>query len=222
MMKKEAILCRWSQEAGFKLTSAITLEGAETLKDTLALPILDLPTAVIGPDRRKLPLKEAWLYWHPSHTTTYDRLMAGLCLWYGGYDGFAPWIYKWDAFEWDDWVKNPDGYTLMNYVFPGENGPVPTRQYEGFREGINDVKYLQMLNRRVQALADHQDKLDADTKAAWKDADHLLNHAPAEFQGVGVPLANKVDGKMLGDFRAKVADLLVKLDAAARAQGLKP
>ncbi len=79
-----------------------------------------------------------------------------------------------------------------------------------------------MLNNRVQALAGHQGKLDAATKAAWKEAEQLVNHAPAQFQGAGLPLAEKVDGKMLGDFRAKVADLILKLDSAAKAQGLKP
>ncbi len=222
MMKKEAILCRWSQEAGFKLTSAITLEGAKSLNGTLALPILDGPTAIIGPDRRKLPFPKTWVYWHPTRMPTNDRVMAGLCFWYGGYDGVAPWIYKsYQSEKWDDWSKDAYGYALINYVFPGEDGPVSTREYEGFREGINDTRYLEMLNNRVLALADRQDKLDADAKAAWKEAEHLVNHAPAEFQGTGAPLANKVDGKMLSDFRAKIADLLVKLDAAAKAQGVK-
>ncbi len=219
LMNLERIFCGWGKEAGFDSGSAITITAGESIKDILKLPILDLPTAIIGPDRRKLPFEEVWLYWHPSRTPTYDRLMSGLCLWYGGYTGINPWVYKWSVGEWDDWFKSQYGYSLMNYVFPGEDGPVPTRQYEGFREGINDAKYLEMLNNRVQALAGHQD--DAEAKAAWKDADQLLNHAPAEFQGVGVPLADKVDGKMLGDFRAKVADLLVKLDAAVKAQGAK-
>ncbi len=90
LMRREAILCKWSKEGGFDAASAITLPAAESIKDILGLPILDSPSAVIGPDRRKLPFDEAWLYWHPLQIPTYDRLMAGLFLWYGGYTGCCP------------------------------------------------------------------------------------------------------------------------------------
>ncbi len=145
--------------------------------------------------------------------------MSGLFLWYGGYTGADPYIYKWGIHEWNDWYKNDYGYSLENYVFPGEDGPVPTREYEGLRAGFNDVKYLEMLNNRVKALANRQDKLDADAKAAWKEAEQLVNHAPAQFQGAAMPVSKRVDGKVLGEFRAHVADLLVKLDAAQAKSG---
>ncbi len=223
LMKREAILCKWSKEGGFDAVSAITLPAAETIKNTLALPILDAPSVVIGPDRRKLPLPgDVWHYWHPLQVPTYDRLMAGLFLWYGGYTGSCPWVYKWYVGVWDEWSKIEGGYSLQNYVFPGDDGPVPTREYEGLREGADDAKYLEMLNNRVQALAGHQDKLDAGTKAAWKEAKQIVNHAPTQFQGPGtVAFSTRIDGKMLAAFRAQVADLLVKLDAAVKARGLK-
>ncbi len=218
-MKRETILSTWAKEDGFKATSAITLPAAESVKDVLALPIIDSPAAVIGPDRRKLPFDEAWVYWHPSRDPTSDRLMSGLFLWYGGFTGVIPYPFKWDIHEWNDWFKSKLGYALVNYVFPGEDGPVPTREYEGLRAGFNDVKYLEMLNNRVKALANRQDKLDTNAKAAWKEAEQLLNHAPALFQGDPIPVSKRVDGKVLGEFRAHVADLLLKLDAAVRAHG---
>ncbi len=161
LMKLETMLGTWAKESGVNLASAITVSAAESIKDILALPILDTQEAVIGPDRRKLPFDEAWVYWHPMRSTTYDRLMSGVMIWYGGYTGADPWVYKWDVAEWNDWFKSRLGYSLENYVFPGEDGPVPTREYEGFREGIDDAKYLEMLDRRVRALASHQKKLDA-------------------------------------------------------------
>ncbi len=91
---------------------------------------------------------------------------------------------------------------------------MPTREYEGFREGIDDLKYLEMLNNRVQALASRRNKLDAGTKAAWKEAEQLVNHAPAQLQGEALAVSRRADGKVLGEFRAHVADLLLKLDAA--------
>ncbi len=75
---------------------------------------------------------------------------------------------------------------------------MPTREYEGMREGFNDVRYLEMLNNRVQALASHQDKLDATAKAAWKEAEQIVNHAPTQFQGPTVSaVSDRIDGKAL-------------------------
>ncbi|CAN5438999.1 hypothetical protein BH09VER1_BH09VER1_46400 [soil metagenome] len=216
-MRAEKILCTWATEAHFNVASAITVSAAESIKDVLALPILDSPSAVIGPNRRTLPLPgEAWLYWHPDERPTYDRLLAGLFLWYGGYSGAAPWIYEWKGDTWDDWLKNAAGYRLMNYAYPGDEGPVPTRQLAAFREGSNDVKYLEMLQNRVKELSSRQNQLDESTRTAWTAADHLLNHAPLQFQGSSSSLPDRVDGQMLADFRRQIADLLVKLSPPAK------
>ena len=219
-MKTQKLLCEWATQADFQICSAITLPAAETIKDILAVANLDAASAVIGAQRRKIPLPgEAWLYTHPDEHPTYDRLFAGLFIWYGGYTGAAPWLYQWTSKGegWDDWVKNPYGYRLQSYAYPGETAPVPTRQLAGFREGADDVKYLEMLENRVKALAEKQGELDEATRTAWQTASKLINEAPKQFQGTGSSLHEKVDGQMLADFRAQVADLLVKLDAAVKA-----
>ncbi len=220
-MKVETLLCNWAKEAGFEVASAITLSAAESIKDILAMPILDGPSAVIGTERRKLPLPgEAWLYTHPSEHPTYDRLFAGLFVWYGGYTGAAPWIYQLahKGEGWDDWAANAHGYRLQSYAYPGEDGPVPTRQLAGFREGADDVRYLEMLANRVNAWSGRQDQLGEATRTAWQTAGRLISHPPVQFQGTGASLPDRVDGQMLADFRAQVADLLVTLDAAVRTQ----
>lgn len=218
-MKIQKLLCEWGTQSGFNIASAITLSAAETIKEILAVPILDSPSAVIGAQRRKLPLSgEAWLYTHPNEDPTYDRLFAGLLIWYGGYTGAAPWIYQLTHKRegWDDWAANPYGYRLQSYAYPGGGGPVPTRQLAGFREGADDVKYLEMLENRVKALSGKQDKLDEATRTAWQAASRLINEPPKQFHGTGASLHEKVDGQMLADFRAQAADLLVKLDAAVK------
>ena len=215
-MKVEKLLCEWATQAGFGVSSAITLSAAESIKHTLALPILDSPTAVIGDQRRRLPLPgEAWLYAHPAEHPTYDRLFAGLLVWYGGYTGAAPWIYQLThrGEGWDDWASNRHGYRLQSYAYPSEDGAVPTRQLAGFREGADDVKYLEMLETRVEALSGKQGQLDQAMRTAWQSASELINRPPKQFQGTGSTLHERVDGQMLADFRAEVADLLVKLDA---------
>jgi hypothetical protein len=218
-MKIQKLICEWATQADFQICSAITLPAAETIKDILAVANLDGPSAVIGAQRRKIPLPgEAWLYTHPEEHPTYDRLFAGLFVWYGGYTGAASWIYQLvhRGEGWDDWGQNPQGYRKQSYAYPGETAPVPTRQLAGVREGADDVKYLEMLENRVKALAENQGELDEATRKAWQTANKLINEAPKQFHGTGASLHEKVDGQMLADFRAQVADLLVKLDAAVQ------
>jgi len=218
-MKVQKLICEWATQANFQICSAITLPAAETIKDILAVANLDGPSAVIGAQRRKIPLLgEAWLYTHPEEHPTYDRLFAGLFVWYGGYTGAASWIYQLvhRGEGWDDWGQNPHGYRKQSYAYPGETAPVPTRQLAGVREGADDVKYLEMLENRVKALAENQGQLDEATRTAWQTASKLINEAPKQFHGTGASLHEKVDGQMLADFRAQVADLLVKLDAAVQ------
>jgi hypothetical protein len=68
-----------------------------------------------------------------------------------------------------------------------------------------------MLANRVAALAGSKDQLDEPTRAAWLAADELVNTPPKPLQGNMSALTANVDGKMLANFRAQVADLLVKL-----------
>jgi len=208
-MKMEELVCRWATNAGFATSSAITLDGATKLKGLLTLPVLDVNAARIGPDRNRFDFPEAWLYCHPQEDPTYDRLLAGLFIWYGGFTGACPWIYKMDMREWDDWFKNPYGYRLQNYVYPGEDGPICTIQYEGFREGSEDVRLLELLERFVKARDGQQ--LDAAQAAALAAARDLLEHAPVKFHGQPAEVAGRVTGQDLAAFRDQVLDLLVVL-----------
>ena len=63
---------------------------------------------------------------------------------------------------------------------------------------------------RVAALAGRKDQLDEPTRAAWQAADTLVNNPPKPLQANLSALTANVDGKMLADFRAQVADLLLK------------
>ena len=87
------------------------------------------------------------------------RSAYGLGIWKAGYDGVCeyayqhpvPWENAWgeDAFTlWDDF----DGGAYRDYVmaYPTINGVVPTIQGEGFREGVDDVRYVTTLERALE------------------------------------------------------------------------
>jgi|GEM_PF-3916433 len=91
---------------------------------------------------------------------TYRR-NYGILLWQHGYDGAMTYIYhnatiqnnlginnpgviSW-ASSWNDFCKNPDTSKQMNMVYPTANGIIDTLQWEGYREGIDDVRYINTL-----------------------------------------------------------------------------
>ena len=72
------------------------------------------------------------------------RLNYGLLLWQFGYDGAMPYAYQdaggsvWNDFDSD---RNRD----FNFSYPALDRPIDTIQWEGFREGIDDIRYLSTL-----------------------------------------------------------------------------
>jgi hypothetical protein len=69
------------------------------------------------------------------------RQTHGLFLWQMNYDGVMPYAYA-DSFGngWNDFDHAT--YRDHNFVYPTVDGVIDTLQWEGFREGITDVRYL--------------------------------------------------------------------------------
>ncbi|MDP7396455.1 MAG: hypothetical protein QGF67_11610 [Lentisphaeria bacterium] len=94
---------------------------------------------------------------------TYRR-NYGLGLWKGGYDGamdyayqhaFGPSFYADDDANWRDYV----------FAYPTVDGVIDTIQWEGFREGVDDVRYLTTLLKEIERAKAADDK-DALAKEA--------------------------------------------------------
>jgi hypothetical protein len=99
---------------------------------------------------------------------TYRR-NYGVLLWQYGFDGAMTYIYhnatiqntkgvpanpaaaSW-ASSWNDFAPNPDLGKQMMMVYPTANGIIDTTQWEGYRTGINDVRYLRALEDALAAL----------------------------------------------------------------------
>jgi hypothetical protein len=78
---------------------------------------------------------------------TYRR-NYGLLLWQNDYDGAMDWAYMGTLPKnvWNDFDYVMRDY---NFVYPTADGVIDTVQWEGFREGVDDVKYLSTLLDRV-------------------------------------------------------------------------
>ena len=94
---------------------------------------------------------------------TYRRNF-GLLLWQSDYDGAMTYIYHW---EWGDFYRK--SYKQHNMVYATIDGVIDTIQWEGYREGVDDVRYL---NTLVEMIAKAEG--DDDKKAAVQDARRYL------------------------------------------------
>ena len=82
-----------------------------------------------------------WAYNHPQAGKelpgTY-RNEYGLSIYLDGYKGVSNYAYQ-HGYHWDDWGDEVWRAHVMAY--PTLDKPIPTLQWEGFREGIDDVRY---------------------------------------------------------------------------------
>jgi hypothetical protein len=103
---------------------------------------------------------------------TYRR-NYGLVLWQGDYDGAMDFAYQWGFGNiWNDF----DSSTYRDHVmaYPTIDGVIDTVQWEGFREGINDVRYLTTLKTDIShAKAKGVDTSDAEEYLVELKSDDL-------------------------------------------------
>lgn len=72
------------------------------------------------------------------------RRNYGLFLWQMGYDGAFPYAYQHSY--WDIWSDfDAEMYRDHCFTYPTVDKPLDTVQYEGFREGVTDMRYLATL-----------------------------------------------------------------------------
>ena len=93
---------------------------------------------------------ESWAYndpqgWEERPLT--HRSVYGVKLWAEGFDGVCQYTYQSatdkERLGWDDWAHERWGPDTMSYA--ARTRPTRTLQWEGWREGIDDVRYLTML-----------------------------------------------------------------------------
>jgi hypothetical protein len=79
------------------------------------------------------------------------RRNFGLLLWKAGYDGAMDYAYqKGYGSIWDDFDDPAGKYRDETFTYPVSNGVISTVQWEGFREGVNDVRFIATLVKLVR------------------------------------------------------------------------
>jgi hypothetical protein len=79
------------------------------------------------------------------------RRNYGLLLWRNGYDGVMNYAYQ-DSFGniWNDFDHSL--FRDHNFTYPTVDGVIDTLSWEGFREGVDDVRYLTALEDQIEQV----------------------------------------------------------------------
>lgn len=96
------------------------------------------------------------------------RRNYGLMIWKSNYDGTSYYAYT-EWFAWNDFDKGKTGRSCA-MVYPTVDGVIDTVQWEGYREGVDDVRYAVMLENLI-AQAKQTGKKQAEAAAAEKYLD---------------------------------------------------
>ena len=99
------------------------------------------------------------------------RRNYGLLLWQHDYDGSFDWSWYWQFGP----NENPNGWDDFNHpvyrdhmmVYPTKTGLVDTIQWEGWREAVNDTRYIATLIREIDAARKRGQQKAADDAQQW-------------------------------------------------------
>ncbi|MFH2069065.1 MAG: hypothetical protein ABII89_06360, partial [Candidatus Omnitrophota bacterium] len=122
-----------------------------------------------------------WLYANPQAGPENPALFRkgyGFIPWKADYDGAATWAYIHYYPPWNDFRSNGK---LYNFVYPTVNGVVDTIAWEGYREGIDDIRYgttLKLLIAQKKGGPKNREALEAEDylknlNALYKNPDRI-------------------------------------------------
>jgi hypothetical protein len=155
------------------MQTAMTLETVNVLGDVLNVIIYHggalfpksepSPTTIIEQVHQKGG--RMWIYGYPQggleQPETYRR-NYGIVLWKNNIDGLCTYAYQVPMKEpWDDWDQRGPDYRDELMVYPTINGIIPTLEWEGYREAVDDLRYLTTLEHILKGLPESSVKREA-------------------------------------------------------------
>jgi len=146
------------KSTGAKVFVACYKDAVDIVGDLLDLAILSGAFDSTTVDKWHAQGKKVYIYANPHagiENSLIYRKNYGLALWLAGYDGVMDFAYQ-QAYGniWNDFDQMPNypQYREIAYTYPATNGVIDTIQWEGFRQGVDDVRYLTaLLNKHDKA-----------------------------------------------------------------------
>ncbi len=171
VLKNERASFKAAREAGAKVFVACASGAFEIVGDLLDLAVFNGP---LNPsEARKWHRLEHTIFSYANpqvgveEPETYRR-NYGLGLWKAGYDGAMNYAYQ---HNFGDIYVDDDHETFRDHVFayPTVDGVIDTIQWEGFREGVDDVRYLTTLLKVIKDSTGDKENL-AKKAREWVEA----------------------------------------------------
>lgn len=159
-----------TQEAGGKTFVACYKKTFEAMGKLLNTAVLAGPPDPEEARKYHSVGSEAFCYANPQvgvEDPQVYRRNFGLVLWKAGFDGAMDYAYQ-HGFNhvWDDFDDR--SYRDHNFSYPTVNGIVDTIQWEGFREAVDDVRYVTTLEQAIKT-APAAKKQTAAAAQKWLD-----------------------------------------------------
>ncbi|NCD09650.1 MAG: DUF4091 domain-containing protein [Negativicutes bacterium] len=159
------------KDSGGRIFAAVPKGAADLIGDLICTAIVPGPL-----DERESAAyhnyeKKIFSYSNPQvgeETPETYRRNYGVSLWKTGYDGAMNYAYQHAANHvWNDFDHQK--YRDHVFAYPTIDGVIDTLQFEGFREGIDDARYLAALQRTIEDVC--EEKQDKAVKAQkWLDS----------------------------------------------------
>jgi hypothetical protein len=163
--------------AGGKVMDAQSLSYADSMADILDLAVVSgSPSATLA-DKYHSYGHKIYSYANPQVVPEFSntfRKNFGLLLWQANYDGAMDYAYQHSAGD----IWNDFDYGMRDHVFayPTVDGVIDTVEWEGFREGVNDMRYLATLQNAITvAKGQSKDTAEAENYLANLKTSNLAN-----------------------------------------------
>ena len=138
------------------------------------------------------------------------RLNYGLLMWKYDYDGIADNAYQHTfGFTWNDFDHGT--YRSMTFAYPTRNGVVDTIAWEGYREAVDDVRYITTLEVLVRQLEKKKTNASVSLKLKLKEAQSFISR---------LKNSNKIEQGDCAGIRRKIIKLILEL-TSLMSQGQK-
>jgi hypothetical protein len=144
---------------GGKMWVSCTIGTADAVGD-----LLDAPVLYGARPATEISAEIAKFHGHGQHVLTYGNPQAGIenpvtyrknygfALWNAGYDGAMDFAYQfkegnsiWNDYDYEGTFDGIHKYRDHGFTYPTSEGPIDTIQWEGWREGVDDTRYLATL-----------------------------------------------------------------------------
>ncbi len=131
---------------------------------------------------------ESWMYYNPHrpfYNAEWSRIINGLYMWWSPIRVHCPYRYR-TMRTWPLPFIHNMAYTVRS--FEDMKTPVATRQWEGFRLGMQDCRYFCMLEDLVAEAGKAQ--VDCAAAEAWIQELRDMMPDPRDIEGIEGPQAN--------------------------------